>query len=75
MRISREEIFGPVLSILPYDSVEEALEMANDTEYGLAGYVSGSDAEAVNVIANRLRAGTVFVNNPDWTPKMPFGGL
>ncbi|KAJ53960.1 aldehyde dehydrogenase [Actibacterium mucosum KCTC 23349] len=74
MRISREEIFGPVLSILPYDSVEQAVAMANDTEYGLAGYVSGNDPDAVADIANRLRAGTIFVNSPDWTPQMPFGG-
>lgn len=74
MRISREEIFGPVLSILPYDSVEQAVAMANDTEYGLAGYVSGGDPDVVGDVANRLRAGTVFVNSPDWTPKMPFGG-
>lgn len=74
MQISREEIFGPVLSILPYDGVEQAVEMANDTEYGLAGYVSGNDSSIVKDVAARLRAGTVFVNSPDWTPKMPFGG-
>ena len=73
MTIAREEIFGPVLVMIPYDSVDEAVEMANDTEYGLAGYVQGEPAEAAK-IANRIRAGQIQVNGqgPDFTA--PFGG-
>ena len=73
MTIAREEIFGPVLVMIPYDSVDEAVEMANDTEYGLAGYVQGEPAEAAQV-ANRIRAGQIQVNGqgPDFTA--PFGG-
>ncbi|MFN4225606.1 MAG: aldehyde dehydrogenase family protein [Hyphomonas sp.] len=73
MTIAREEIFGPVLCILPYNTVDEAVEMANDTVYGLAGYVQGPEKEA-NAIANRIRAGQIQVNGarPDFTA--PFGG-
>ena len=73
MTIAREEIFGPVLVMIPYDSVDEAVEMANDTEYGLAGYVQGAPEEAAQV-ANRIRAGQIQVNGqgPDFTA--PFGG-
>jgi aldehyde dehydrogenase (NAD+) len=73
MTISREEIFGPVLAILPYDSVDHAVEMANDTPYGLAAYISGTVAEA-RPIARRLRAGTVNLNSPAWDTFAPFGG-
>ena len=73
MTIAREEIFGPVLCILPYETVDEAVEMANDTVYGLAGYVQGPEQEAYS-IANRIRAGQISVNGarPDFTA--PFGG-
>ena len=73
MTIAREEIFGPVLCILPYDTVEDAIEMANDTVYGLAGYVQGPDKEA-QAVANRIRAGQILVNgaSPDFSA--PFGG-
>jgi aldehyde dehydrogenase (NAD+) len=73
MTIAREEIFGPVLCILPYEDVEDAIEMANDTVYGLAGYVQGPEDEA-NKVANRIRAGQIQVNGarPDFTA--PFGG-
>lgn len=73
MTIAREEIFGPVMVMIPYDDVEDAIEMANDTEYGLAGYVQGSPAEAVKV-ANRIRAGQIQINGqgPDFSA--PFGG-
>lgn len=73
MTIAREEIFGPVLCILPYNTVDEAVEMANDTVYGLAGYVQGPEKEA-NAIANRIRAGQINVNGarPDFSA--PFGG-
>ncbi|MEZ5997247.1 MAG: aldehyde dehydrogenase family protein [Hyphomonas sp.] len=73
MTIAREEIFGPVLCILPYDTVDQAVEMANDTVYGLAGYVQGPEEDAYKV-ANRIRAGQINVNGapPDFAA--PFGG-
>ncbi len=73
MTIAREEIFGPVLCILPYNTVDEAVDMANDTIYGLAGYVQGPEKEA-HEIARRIRAGQIQVNGarPDMT--VPFGG-
>ena len=73
MTISKEEIFGPVLAILPYDSVDDAVRMANDSVYGLAAYVAGPVADAIPV-AHRLRAGTVNLNYPDWDTSAPFGG-
>ncbi|WP_112309273.1 aldehyde dehydrogenase family protein [Pseudogemmobacter bohemicus] len=73
MTISREEIFGPVLAILPYDSLDDAVRMANDTPYGLAAYIAGPVEEA-KPIARRLRAGTVNLNYPDWDTFAPFGG-
>ena len=73
MTIAREEIFGPVLSIMPYDSEEEAIEIANDTVYGLAGAVSGSDERALHV-ARRIRAGQVRVNRGRGGSADPFGG-
>jgi aldehyde dehydrogenase (NAD+) len=74
MAIARDEIFGPVLSIIPYDSEEEAIEMANDTDYGLAGGVWSSDAERARAVAGRLRAGQVEVNGGGFNPMAPFGG-
>jgi aldehyde dehydrogenase (NAD+) len=74
MTIAREEIFGPVLSIMPYDSVEEAVEIANDTDYGLAGGVWSGDAERAQSIARRLQAGQVEVNGGGFNPMAPFGG-
>ena len=73
MTIAQEEVFGPVLSILPYKDDEDAVSIANDTEYGLSGYVSGSHERAQNV-AERIRSGNVHVNGagPDFTA--PFGG-
>ena len=64
MRIAREEIFGPVLSILPYDTVEEAIERANDTVYGLASYIQTKDIEKAREVARRMRAGNVHINYP-----------
>ncbi len=74
MRIAREEIFGPVLSILPYDSVEEAIEQANDTAYGLASYIQAKDIEKARAAAARLRSGNVYINHPEWDAGLPFGG-
>ena len=73
MTIAREEIFGPVLSILPYKDEDDALSIANDTEYGLSGYVSGSQEKAQK-FAEKIRSGNVHVNGagPDFTA--PFGG-
>ena len=73
MTIAREEIFGPVLSILAYDSIDAAIDIANDTDYGLAGYVSGEDAALARDVANRLRAGQVIVNG-GFDLDAPFGG-
>lgn len=73
MTISKEEIFGPVLSILPYDDLDHAVAMANDTPYGLAAYIAGPVEEA-KVLARRLRAGTVNLNYPAWDTFAPFGG-
>jgi aldehyde dehydrogenase (NAD+) len=63
MTIAREEIFGPVLTMLGYDNVDQALDIANDTEYGLAGYVAGADQEACRDVARRLRAGWIGIND------------
>lgn len=75
MRISREEIFGPVLSILPYESEEDAIRMANDTVYGLAAYVQSANIERARSVAARMRAGTVYLNNPAFDIGAPFGGF
>ncbi|HXX91445.1 MAG TPA: aldehyde dehydrogenase family protein [Acidimicrobiales bacterium] len=74
MTIAREEIFGPVLSILPYDSEEEAIAMANDSDYGLAGAVWAGDKAHAEAVARRLRAGQVDVNGGGFNPMAPFGG-
>ncbi|MFB4371038.1 MULTISPECIES: aldehyde dehydrogenase family protein [unclassified Pseudomonas] len=74
MTIAREEIFGPVLSILPYDSEEQAIEMANDTVYGLAAYVQSTDLNRARAVAARMRAGSVYLNYPNWDTFAPFGG-
>jgi aldehyde dehydrogenase (NAD+) len=74
MALSREEIFGPVLSILPYRSEQQAIDMANDSVYGLAAYVSSRDLDHARRVAEELRAGTVNINYPDWDTFAPFGG-
>jgi len=74
MRIAQEEIFGPVLAIIPYDSVDEAVEIANDTVYGLGAHVQGRDLAAARAVAARIRSGQVHINNPPWNPHAPFGG-
>ncbi|WVT76362.1 aldehyde dehydrogenase family protein (plasmid) [Sinorhizobium chiapasense] len=73
MSIAREEIFGPVLSIIGYNSEEEAVAIANDTPYGLAAYIQG-DLEQARALAGRLRAGIVRFNSSAWDPAAPFGG-
>ncbi|NAW60054.1 MULTISPECIES: aldehyde dehydrogenase [unclassified Vibrio] len=75
MRIFREEIFGPVLSVTTFDSIDEAIQLANDTEYGLAAGIWTSDISTAVKCSRALRAGTVFVNNWDGGDMtMPFGG-
>jgi aldehyde dehydrogenase (NAD+) len=74
MTIAREEIFGPVLSILPYDSVEEAIAIANDTVYGLGAHVQGADKALVRAVAAQIQSGQVHLNYPAWDPQAPFGG-
>jgi aldehyde dehydrogenase (NAD+) len=73
MTIAREEIFGPVLCIIGYDDVDQALEIANDTEYGLAGYVSAADIDKARAVARRIRAGSVAINHA-FDMNAPFGG-
>lgn len=74
MTVAREEIFGPVLVIIGYDTVDEAIAIANDTPYGLAAYISGEDRVALGRVAARLRAGTVNINNAAPDLMAPFGG-
>ncbi|MFM2272924.1 MAG: hypothetical protein RL702_1989 [Pseudomonadota bacterium] len=73
MRIAKEEIFGPVVTLIAYDSLDQAIDMANDTEYGLSAAISGDPAKAAPVAA-QLRAGMVAINNWGPTPGAPFGG-
>jgi len=74
MKIAQEEIFGPVLAVIPYDTVEEAVEIANDTVYGLGAHVQGHDLGAARAVAARIRSGQVHINHPAWNPEAPFGG-
>ncbi|MEM9056561.1 MAG: aldehyde dehydrogenase family protein [Pseudomonadota bacterium] len=74
MKIAREEIFGPVLAILPYASEAEAIEIANDTPYGLSGYVSSGDLGHAQRVAAKLRTGMVHINGADNDINAPFGG-
>ena len=73
MTIAREEIFGPVLCILGYDDVEQAVQIGNDTEYGLYGYVTGADLDQARAVARQIRAGTVSINHAI-DISAPFGG-
>ena len=74
MTIANEEIFGPVLSIIPYDTEEEAIAIANDTPYGLAGAVSSGDPARAEKVARQLRTGQVDINGGAFNPSAPFGG-
>jgi aldehyde dehydrogenase (NAD+) len=74
MEIAREEIFGPVLSIIGYDDEDEAVRIANDTEYGLGGYVQSTNLERARRIASRIRAGYISLNNAGLDISVPFGG-
>jgi acyl-CoA reductase-like NAD-dependent aldehyde dehydrogenase len=72
--IHREEIFGPVLVIVPYDTESDAVRLANDTDYGLAGAVWSSDTAKARNVASRIRAGQIYVNGGAFNPNSPFGG-
>ena len=74
MTIAREEIFGPVLSVLSYADEDDAVRIANDTVYGLAAYVQSRDIGHARAVATRLRAGSVYLNYPEWDTHAPFGG-
>jgi aldehyde dehydrogenase (NAD+) len=74
MRIAREEIFGPVLSLIPYETEDEAIRIANDSDYGLAGMVSSGDQARARAVARRMRTGMVHLNGASMNPDAPFGG-
>lgn len=74
MTLAREEIFGPVLSIMPYDNEAEAIAIANDSVYGLAAYVQSNDIARALEVARQIRAGQVNLNYTDWDALAPFGG-
>jgi acyl-CoA reductase-like NAD-dependent aldehyde dehydrogenase len=75
MKIAREEIFGPVLSIMPYRSESEAISIANGTDYGLAGAVWSASDDRAQDVAVQLRAGQVDINGAGYNPLAPFGGF
>jgi betaine-aldehyde dehydrogenase len=75
MRIAQEEIFGPVLSVIPYDGVDEAVAIANDSPYGLGGTVFTKDEAAGLDVARRIRTGTIGVNTYTMDFAAPFGGV
>lgn len=74
MTIAREEIFGPVLSIIPYENEEDAIRIANDSVYGLAAYIQSGHIEKARRVAAELRVGSVYLNYPDWDTSASFGG-
>jgi aldehyde dehydrogenase (NAD+) len=74
MTIAQEEIFGPVLCIIPYDTEEDAIRIANDSAYGLAGGVWSADAERAKRVARRIRTGQIDINGGSFNPLAPFGG-
>ncbi len=74
MRIAKEEIFGPVLSIIPFETEEEAINIVNDTSYGLGNYLQTEDKEKAHRVAKKLRSGTVYINGNGTDSGTPFGG-
>jgi aldehyde dehydrogenase (NAD+) len=74
MAVAREEIFGPVLCILGYDTLDEAIEIGNDTDYGLAGYVQSADIDKARAVGREIRAGYISLNNAGLDLNVPFGG-
>jgi len=75
MTIAREEIFGPVLSVIAYDSEDDAIRIANDSNYGLHSAIMGTDLERARRVASRLRAGRVVINNMTDDPQAPWRGF
>ncbi|ALU73325.1 aldehyde dehydrogenase (plasmid) [Rhodococcus erythropolis R138] len=74
MSVFREEIFGPVLSIVPYDSIDEGVRIANNSMYGLAGSVWSNNSQTAREIANQIRTGQIMINGGEFNPNAPFGG-
>ena len=74
MTIEREKTFGPVIALIPYDTEDDAIRIANDTVYGLSGYIQTPDIEKARPIARKLRVGSIWINYADWDPSAPFGG-
>ncbi len=74
MTIAREEIFGPVLSIIPYDDEDDAVRIANDTPYGLSGFVTSSNLDSARRVASKMRTGMVHINGAWHDSAAPFGG-
>jgi aldehyde dehydrogenase (NAD+) len=74
MRIAKEEIFGPVLSIIPFETEEEAIAVTNDTSYGLGNYLQTNDKEKAKRVAKQVRSGCVYINGKDKVEGTPFGG-
>jgi len=75
MAIAQEEIFGPVLSVIAYDSEDEAIRIANDSKYGLHSAVIGTDLQRARRVASQLQAGRVVINNMTDDPQAPWGGF
>jgi acyl-CoA reductase-like NAD-dependent aldehyde dehydrogenase len=75
MRVAREEVFGPVTVLIPYDEVDQAVDIANDTDYGLAASVYTNNSELAMDLARRIRSGTVGVNIAGMSLGQPFGGV
>ena len=74
MTIAQEEIFGPVMSVITYNDLDEAIAIANDTKYGLAGYVYGENLDNLRKVARSVEAGTIEINEAGRKPDLPFGG-
>ena len=75
MRVAKEEIFGPVLSIIPFETEEEAIKIVNDTEYGLGNYLQTEDKEKAKRVSRQLNAGIIYVNGIAPDAGTPFGGF
>jgi len=75
MTIAREEIFGPVIALIGYETEEDAIRIANDTVYGLSGYIQCADIDKARAIARRLRVGSIWINGANWDACAPFGGF
>ncbi|MEO6041900.1 MAG: aldehyde dehydrogenase family protein [Croceibacterium sp.] len=75
MRIAQEEVFGPVLAVMPYDDEADAVRIANSTVYGLSSHVQSADQDSARRVARQIRAGQVHINYPAWSAHAPFGGF